>query len=388
MPETARAVGPGRGRRSASVSWQDAALAAGVLVVQVGATYAAAHHQHVHHRWDAGAVALLAAGPIALVWRRPHPVAVLWVALSSALAYWVIGYGRGPLFLALIIALLTAVTAGHRAAGIASLLVGYAAFLWLGPTIGRGSWPPLLNATGLAAWLLVLLAAGEALRARRRRATERAQLREAESRQRASEERLMIARELHDILAHNISVINVQAGTALHRARRSEARAYDALALIKQVSQDTLVELRSLLATLRDVDDVAPRGPAPTLARLDDLVATAAAAGVAARVERCGPASELPASVDVAAYRIVQEALTNVARHAGTDRADVRVVYGDDDVVVQVDDDGRAREPVVRGTGLTGMAERAAALGGHFHAGPLPAGGFRVRAWLPLRRPT
>jgi signal transduction histidine kinase len=246
----------------------------------------------------------------------------------------------------------------------------------------------VVNVLALGAWLLVLYGAGEAIRARRLRVSERARVRDAESRQRASEERLSIARELHDVLAHNISVINVQAGTALHRAQRNEQRAYEALGLIKQVSQDTLVELRSLLATLRDVDDAAPRGPAPTLARLDDLVASAAAAGVSAQIERQGQARDLPASVDVAAYRIVQEALTNVVRHAGTDHAEVRLEYGDTDLVVQVDDDGQAAGPPTPGTGIAGMAERAAALGGRFHAGPRPAGGFRVRAWLPAGRPT
>ncbi len=366
---------------------QDVGIAAAVLVVQVGATYAAAHHQHVRHPWNAGAVALLAAGPIALAARRRYPVVVLWIALFTALAYWVIGYGRGPLFLALIIALLTAVAEGHRLAAAASLAVGYVGFLWLGPALGRGSWPPVLNVLALAAWLLVLYGAGEAIRARRMRVSERARVRDAESRQRASEERLSIARELHDVLAHNISVINVQAGTALHRAQRNEQRAYEALGLIKQVSQDTLVELRSLLAALRDVNDAAPRGPAPTLARLGDLVASAAAAGVSAQIETQGQARDLPASVDVAAYRIVQEALTNVVRHAGTDHAEVRLEYGDTDLVVQVDDDGRAAGPPTPGTGITGMAERASALGGRFHAGPRPAGGFRVRAWLPAGRP-
>jgi signal transduction histidine kinase len=370
------------------VSRQDVGIAAAVLVVQVGATYAAAHHQQVRHPWDAGAVALLAAGPLALVVRRRRPVAVLWIALSTALAYWVIGYGRGPLFLALIVALLTAISEGHRLAAVASLAVGYFGFLWLGPALGHGRSPPILNVLALAAWLLVLYAAGEAIRARRVRSAEGARVREAESRQRASEERLSIARELHDVLAHNISVINVQAGTALHRAQRNEERAFEALALIKQVSQDTLLELRSLLAALRDVDDAPPLGPAPTLARLGDLVASAAAAGVSARVETQGQARDLPASVDLAAYRIVQEALTNVVRHAGTDRAEVRLEYGDADLVVQVDDDGRAAGPSAPGTGIAGMAERAAALGGRFSAGPRPAGGFRVRAWLPVGRPT
>jgi signal transduction histidine kinase len=305
------------------------------------------------------------------------------------LAYWVIGYGRGPLFLALIVALITTVMSGHRRAAVASLVVGFTGFLWLAPALGRESWPSVGGVLALAAWLLVLLAAGEAIRVRQTRASERAQVRRAEVARQVSEERLRIARELHDVLAHNISLINVQASTSLHRAQRSEERAYEALATIKEVSQETLVELRSLLGALREVDDAAPRAPAPSLARVDELVASAAAAGVTARLEVSNGARPLPAGVDLAAYRIVQEALTNVARHSEATTADVRVVYGDNDLVIQVDDPGTAvNEPVQPGTGITGMMERATALGGNLQAGPRPGRGFRVRAWLPLRSPT
>jgi signal transduction histidine kinase len=367
------------------VSRFDAALALAVLLVQVGATYAAARHQHVHRPWDALAVALLAAGPIALLVRRRYPVAVLAVALSTALAYWVIGYGKGPLFLALIVAFITTVLTGHRRAAVASLAVGFTGFLWLAPVLGREKWPSLGGVLALAAWLLVLLAGGEAIRARGARAGELARVREAEVARQVSEERLRIARELHDVLAHNISLINVQASTSLHRAQRSEERAYEALATIKKVTQETLVELRSLLGALREVDEGASRAPAPTLARVEELVASAAAAGVAAHLEVCNSARPLPAGVDLAAYRIVQEALTNVGRHSGASTADVRIVYGDDDLVVQVDNPGTgAAGPVRPGTGITGMTERASALGGNLQAGPRPGGGFRVRAWLPF----
>jgi signal transduction histidine kinase len=367
------------------VSARDAAVAVGVGIVQVGATYGAAHHQHVQHPWDAGAVALLALGPVALAVRRRYPVAVLAVTYSSALAYWLIGYGRGPLFLALIVAFITVVVEGHRLAAIVSLIAGFVGFLWLGPLVGQGHAPRLENVLALAAWLLVLFGIGEAIQIRRVRSAERARVRQADARRHASEERLAIARDLHDVLAHNISVINVQAGTALHRAQRSEQTAYEALATIRTVSQDTLTELRSLLGALRDNSEAPPRGPTPTLARLPDLVASAAAAGVTARVETAGSVRDLPPSVDVAAYRIVQEALTNVVRHAGTSNADVRLEYGDEDLVVQVDDDGPLAAAPTPGTGLTGMAERAAALGGRLQAGPRPTGGFRVRAWLPVR---
>jgi signal transduction histidine kinase len=366
------------------VSTRDAALAACVGVVQLGAAYAVAQHQHVDHPWDPLGFVLLLAGPVALVVRRRFPVAVLAVAYSTTLAYWVVGYGRGPLFLALIVAFVTAVVEGHRKAAVVSLVAGYLGFLGLEPVLGRGQWPSRGAAVGLAAWLLVLLAAAEAIRIRRVRTAEAARVRVAEARRQVSEERLRIARELHDLLAHNISLINVQAATALHRAERNEERAYDALATIKDVSHQTLVELRSLLGALRQVDEAAPRAPAPSLARLDDLVASAAATGVTAQVEVRGTPRDLPAGVDLAAYRIVQEALTNVARHAGTGAANVLVDYHEEDLVVQVEDEGAAAAPVVTGTGITGMTERAASLGGRLHAGPQPGGGFRVRAWLPL----
>lgn len=363
----------------------DVGVALAVGALQALVTFASAHHQQARHPSDPVADVLFVAGTAALVLRRRYPVAVLAVTFSTALAYGVIGYGRGPEFFSLIVAFLTAAAMGHRRAAVASLVAGFVGFSSLGPLLGRSRSPTLEGSVALAAWLLVLLAAGEAIRVRRLRSAERALVREAESRRQVSEERLRIARELHDVLAHNISLINVQAATALHRAKRSEQQAYDALAIIKQVSQDTLVELRSLLGALRETDEAAPRSPAPSLDRLDDLIASAAAAGVAAHVELQGPAGQLPASVDLAAYRIMQEALTNVARHAGTGRADVLVVYGADDVVVQVDDDGGTSAAGTAGTGITGMTERATALGGQLQAGPRPGGGFRVRARLPLR---
>jgi signal transduction histidine kinase len=363
----------------------DAGIALGVGLIQVIGTYVAARHQHVHHPWDPLAVVLLAAGPAALVVRRRYPVAVLVVTLATALAYWVIGYGRGPLFVALIVAFITAVIEGHRVAAITSLVVGHSGFLWLGPLFGRSRSPTLASVVGLAAWLLVLFGVAEAIRVRRLRAVEAAHVREEESRRRVSEERLRIARELHDVLAHNISLINVQAATTLHRVDGGDERLTSALATIKNVSHETLVELRSLLGALREVDDGAPRMPTPSLARIDDLLATAAAAGLTARVEVRGTPRPLPASVDLAAYRIVQEALTNVARHADTSAATVQLTYGDGDLIVQIDDEGRASGPVTAGTGITGMTERATALNGRLDVGPRPGGGFRVRAWLPVR---
>src|SRR5258708_1378271 len=191
-----------------------------------------------------------------------------------------------------------------------------------------------------------------------------------------SEERMRMARDLDDVVAHNISVINVQANTALHLMDRQPERARAALTTINAVSKQALVELRSVLGVLRDVDahggaESAPRAPTPGLARRGDLGANAAAAGLAGRLEANGRRPALPADVDLAAYRIIQEALTNSARHSGCANATVRVRYGDDGLRVEVDDDGRSRPPgrpptqvTGSGHGIAGMTERAATLGG------------------------
>jgi signal transduction histidine kinase len=225
------------------------------------------------------------------------------------------------------------------------------------------------------------------LRFRRERATARARTLEEEARRRTSEERLRIARELHDVVAHNISLINVQAGSALHLIDQQPERARTALSAIKVASKETLVELRSVLGVLRQVDEAAPRSPAPGLGRLDEIVSRASSAGLPVAVEVEGASNGLPPGVDRAAYRIVQEALTNVTRHAGPARATVRISYGERDVVLQIDDDGlggTTNGSPSTGNGILGMRERAAALGGTVQTGPRPGGGFRVRAWLPV----
>jgi signal transduction histidine kinase len=208
-----------------------------------------------------------------------------------------------------------------------------------------------------------------------------------EALRRASEERLRIARELHDALGHQLSLINVRAGVALHLDQELPAQARASLAAIKQASMDALGELRSVLDILRQQNQQAPRSTMSTLVRLDALLAQAHAAGLQVRSHIQGQVREVPGDVDMAAFRIVQEALTNVTRHAGPATATVRVAYGDQDLTVEVDDDGHG--PGVRnradgGMGLLGMWERVAALGGELQAGPRPGGGFRVRARLPL----
>jgi len=240
---------------------------------------------------------------------------------------------------------------------------------------------------GGAAGLLGLLGVAEWLRLRRQRAEAVARSREEASRRRASEERLAIARELHDVVAHNISVINVQANTALHLMDRQPERVRSALSTINDVSKQALVELRSVLGVLRQIDEGAPRAPSPGLERLDELAATTRAAGLAVQVEQVGDPIPHPASVDLAAYRIVQEALTNTVRHSGGSRAVVHVEHREAALVIQVDDDGPVRQGTRvdgSGNGIAGMTERAHAVGGTLEAGPTSEGAFRVRAWLPL----
>ena len=218
------------------------------------------------------------------------------------------------------------------------------------------------------------------------RAEEAMRTRDEAARRMAVEERLRIARELHDSLTHSISVIQVQAGVAVHLARKRGEEVPPALAAIQEASTDAARELRATLSVLRSEED----GEGSGLGQLDSLVARARAAGLPVTVTVAGAERRLPPDIDQAAYRIVQEALSNVTRHAGHACASVHLRYGPGVLTVQVDDDGKstAALPAGQRLGLIGMRERVAALGGRLHAGPQPGGGFRVRAELPVRPPS
>jgi signal transduction histidine kinase len=237
---------------------------------------------------------------------------------------------------------------------------------------------------GMAGWLVVLAIVAELAHTRQER-MQRA--REEEARRRAAEERLRIARELHDVLGHNISLISVQAGVALHLMEQQPEQARIALTVIKEASKDALHELRSVLDVLRDVSDEAPRAPAAGLAGLGELLARAAEAGLQVRSEVSGDLKRLPVRVDLAAFRIVQEALTNVMRHAGQTSSTVQVSCDERELTLRIENEAGtvgAREGGGSGQGIIGMRERAAALGGVVEAGPRPEGGFCVVARLPL----
>ncbi|WP_030198400.1 sensor histidine kinase [Streptomyces sp. NRRL S-87] len=387
-----------RGRRGGAPGAAGADVRTAVVVAvaaELGSTWAA-HVQPDARPLDAAARVLLALGPALLLWRNRRPVAVVFAVCAVTLAYLALGYPYGPVFVAVAVAALSAVAAGHRYAAwtaVGLLWAGHLAIAhWLYrrlPPAGDGP-RPWTGEFGTVAWVVALFAAAELVRVRReRRARERTE-RAAAARRRADRERLRIARELHDVLAHSISVINVQAGVGLALLDADPEQARTALTTIKAASKEALGEVRQVLDALR-TPGAAPRAPAPGLDRLPELVEQAAAAGLTVEVERTGAqGGALPPGADLAAFRIVQEALTNVVRHSAARTARVRVVRTRDALELTVADDGPATggDAGGSGTGLTGMRERAAALGGTIEAGPRPTGGFAVRAVLPLPQDT
>jgi signal transduction histidine kinase len=289
-------------------------------------------------------------------------------------------------YFSLIVAFCTALLSGHRVVAWATIASGWATFLWLPPILGTGDAPSWAAALGLGAWLLVLATTTEIVRIGRERAVEGRRAREEEERLRTRDEQLRIARELHDVVAHNLSLINVQAGTALHLIRERPELAETALGAIKAASKDALDELRSLVDVLRAGPERAPLRPTPTLADVDELVARSRAAGIPVELRVHGMRRPLPRPVETAAYRVAQEALTNVARHAAASRTVLDVDYGLDALVVQVDDDGPGAPGGASpaGKGIVGMRERVHALGGELEVGTVDDRGFRVRARIPV----
>ncbi|GAB2971473.1 sensor histidine kinase [Streptomyces pseudoechinosporeus] len=361
------------------------------VFVQVGSNFAAQAQEGARESLGLFARALLLVGTLLLLWRHRYPVFVVFGVVASALVYFGAGYPYGPIFLTIALACFSAVVAGHRRAAwaalgmlwVAHLLEGHWLYQWLPPNDDTvGDWGEDIS---VATWMVAIAAVSELVRVRREQwDRDRAERRQAAQR-RADEERLRIARELHDVLAHSISVINVQAGVGLALLDSDPDQARTALTTIKAASKEALGEVRQVLDTLRTPGD-APRAPAPGLDRLPELVEQAASAGLTVGVETQGKRRALPPGADLAAFRIVQEALTNVVRHSGSRHARVLVDYEDDALKLRIDDDGPATgaDAGGSGNGLAGMRERAAALGGTIEAGPREDGGFRVLAVLPL----
>ncbi|MGV9600140.1 sensor histidine kinase [Streptosporangium sandarakinum] len=327
--------------------------------------------------------ALLAAGGLALAARRRAPVPVLAVTGLCVVGYQAAGFDVPAV--PYLFAVYAAVRAGHRTVTVAASV----AVLALLPLAALASG---LHDTGEAfaqargalemAWLIAAGAAGEALRQAERRAEEAERTREETARRRADEERLHIARELHDSLTHQISVIKVQAEAAVHVARRRGEQVPEALLAIREAGREAARELRATLEVLRDDAKSPPHG----LDDVPELVERARTTGLDAKLTVEGRPHDVPAAVDRTAYRIVQESLTNVARHAAAATASVRIDYRPGTLAIRVDDDGRATPEDVPapGVGLLGMRERVTALGGRLRAEPRGEGGFTVQAELPV----
>lgn len=368
--------------------WREVALASGVAVAAiVGAITAPPGRVPL----DLTACLLLAAASLALAARRRAPVAVLALTGACLLVYLVHGYPGVTPIVPVLVALYVSVKAGHRraaAVAIAVILIGgFAGEIALTDVTPR---PPdvfqrwfLLIGWTVAASVAGLLSRQHAayLEQVRQRAIDAETTREETARRRADAERLRIARELHDSLTHSISIIKVQAGVAIHLARKRGEPVPPTLEAIEAASADAMRELRATLEVLRD-----PERSESRLERLEQLVDSSRRAGLTIEVSVEGEPSTMPESVDLAAYRIIQESLTNIARHAGPAAAKIHLTYCEQQLIVRVDDDGagaNGRE-VIAGVGLSGMRERVTGLGGSLHAGPRADGGFRVLATMPL----
>ncbi|AOR34784.1 two-component sensor histidine kinase [Streptomyces fodineus] len=381
----------------------DAAIAAGVLVCMIAGSF-------VTPRGNNGVTwGIRSPGPLslllmllaaaALAFRSRAPKTVLAVTGVLSVIECVTGDPRTPVAMSAVIALYTVAASTDRTTtwrvGLFTMTVLTAAAM-LG---GSQPWYAQEN-IGVLAWTGIGATAGDAVRSRRavvqaiRERAERAErTREEEARRRVAEERLRIARDLHDVVAHHIALVNVQAGVAAHVMDKRPDQAKEALGHVREAGRSALEELRATVGLLRQSGDPeAPTEPAPGLSRLADLADTFRHAGLPVEVARADQGTELPAAVDLAAYRIIQEALTNAQKHAGADaKAEVSVVRVGPNIEVTVLDDGAGAAGVPGaggGHGLLGMRERVTALGGTLTTGPRYGGGFRVHAILPLKTRT
>jgi signal transduction histidine kinase len=382
---------------------QDVLLALFVTAMQVQGTVtrepAESGARTLAELGNLGYVLLVVSGLVVAV-RRQWPVAVLVTTALASVAYYSLDFPDGPGWLGLFVALytMTAYGDGRRSLVTAGVAIAVLSTVWLvsfadiEPRAAIGWVFFRIGASIMSAAL------GESVRTRRfiaAEAQERAEraerTREEEARSRVDAERLRIAREVHDTVAHAIAIINVQSGVTAHVLDKRPERAREALVVIEQTSAQALREMRAILGVLRDPDE--GRVPHPDLRQLDELTAQAREAGLDLEVEATSPPAPLPSAVGSAAYRILQESITNVIRHVGPTRVTVTLDYGVDVLEVRVTDQGRRGAPVTTngtggtpapGRGILGMRERCQLLGGDLTAQARPAGGFEVRARLPL----
>jgi signal transduction histidine kinase len=373
---------------------QDVLLAGFVAYFQVRGTLFVAPSDPAHAlaRHHIGGYLLLAGTGLALAARRRYPTAVFAALSLASVAYYLAGYPDGPGWVSLFIATytLSAYGDGHRSTRLIVVTLAALTVVWLltanlSPLNGAG-WVFFRIGTAVMAAAL-----GESVRTRRvvaEQATQRAELaeqtREFVARQRVDAERLRIARDVHDTVAHSLAVINVHAGVTAHTLDKHPERARETLRTIEHTSARAIHELSTTLGMLRDEDH--DRTPTPGLGQVDRLTAIARDAGLTVTVDQDGDVPDLPAAVDHTAYRILQESITNVIRHADATNLTILVQYHDGNLRITVTDDGRGPDPRggPTGHGIEGMRERATLLGGRLTTAPHPSGGFQVRADLPL----
>ncbi|AVH60674.1 MULTISPECIES: sensor histidine kinase [Streptomyces] len=368
------------GRMGVRAGVSDWAIALGVAAALLVTGLSA---QHSPTSLDLLGYALLTAGGLGLAARRRAPVLVLAVTGLCAVGYQAAGFDVPAV--AYLFAVYAAVRAGHRAITVVASVTMLAALPLAALASGlHDTGEAFARARGALeiAWLVAAGAAGEALRQAERRADEAERTREETARHRADEERLHIARELHDSLTHQISIIKVQSEVAVHVARKRGEPVPEALLAIQEAGREATRELRATLQALRDDDTTPPHG----LDHIPELVKRASRTGLDATLTIEGQRHDVPAAVGRTAYRIVQESLTNIARHAAATTASVRIDYRPDALAIQVDDDGKATPDTAPapGIGLLGMRERVAALGGRLRAEPRGERGFTVQAELPV----
>ncbi|WP_329115379.1 sensor histidine kinase [Streptomyces sp. NBC_01353] len=368
-----------KGRFTVPAGVTDWAIAVGVAALLLGTGLSGPHPAGSRELF--GSV-LLAAGGLALAARRRVPLVVLAVTALCAVGYLAAGFE--VLAVSYLVAVYSAVRVGHRAVTLAASVILLAVLHLTALAFHDAPVREVVTqarSTLEIAWLIAAFAAGEAVRQAERRADEAERTREETGRRRADEERLRIARELHDSLTHQISVIKVQSEVAVHVARRRGEQVPEALLAIQEAGREASLELRATLEALRDDDTTPPHG----LDHIPDLVKRFQTTGLETTLTIEGPPHAVPAAVGRTAYRIVQESLTNVSRHAAATTASVLIDYRPDALAVRVDDNGKATPDTAPtpGLGLLGMRERVTALGGRLRTEPRSAGGFTVQAELP-----
>jgi signal transduction histidine kinase len=348
---------------------------------------------------DVLAVLLILAQGLPLAWRRQRPLLVFGVVLAANTAYYAVAFPPSQFDFGLPIALFTvAAERDQRTSLLACVTVlGLFAAQWLGRVGVYWSYANWVRLLYLLFVFSAVWAWGRYVRMRRAytaalaaRAERAERDRQQEAQRAVAAERARIARELHDVVAHHLSVMVIQAGAARRLLDTNREQTRTALAAIEDAGQQGLSAMPGLLRALRDDQQADPLAPQPTLGELKALVAQVQAAGlpVALRIE--GTPRPLPAAVDLSAYRVAQEALTNTLKHAGPARAELLVRYGHDTLEISAVDDGHGSQPTGNGhgdrggQGLVGMRERVGLFGGELRAGPRPEGGFAVFARFPL----